>query len=222
MSNTPEKPNRYRTAAGGEGEHEPGSRDQVLRNKLGITSLRELERAETVALFDAQERYVSEITAETVFSANLICQMHRDWLGGIYEWAGTYRTVEMEKSGFRWPPARLVRQNMAAIERETLRVCTPCRPAEVSVVAEQIARVQADVLMVHPFREGNGRLARWVSDLMAMQAGYPAPEYGFTGKRKQQQRATYLAAVIRGYRTDYLPLTRFVAEAIGRALARRR
>jgi len=30
----------------------------------------------------------------------LICQMHREWLIGIYEWAGRYRTVEMQKGLF--------------------------------------------------------------------------------------------------------------------------
>lgn len=32
--------------------------------------------------------------------AALLRQMHRDWLGDIYEWAGKYRTVELEKEGF--------------------------------------------------------------------------------------------------------------------------
>ena len=71
---------------------------------------------------------------------------------------------------------------MAAVERQTLVRCTPCRPSALETVANAMARVQAELLLVHPFREGNGRLARWVSDLMSMQAGLPAVDYAFTGR----------------------------------------
>ncbi len=163
---------RYRTSAGVEGQFEPGSRKAVLRNKRGIRSKRAMDRAEFEALLAAQEAYLSIITVRTVFTTELICRMHRDWLGGIYEWAGRYRGVEMSKGGFFWPPARLVAQNMEGIERETLRKLTPCRPAAMPQVAAAMAQVQADLLMVHPFREGNGRLALGVrSD---GHAGWPA------------------------------------------------
>lgn len=153
-----------------------------------------------------------------MFTSELIRQMHRDWLGSIYAWAGSYRTVELEKAGFRWPPARLVAQNMQYIEQETLRQCTPCRPGSTTAVADLMARVQAELLMVHPFREGNGRLARWVCDLMAVQAGLPMPEYGFRGRGGWHNRERYLAAVVYGYRKDYAALVRFLVEALGRAL----
>ena len=85
-------------------------------------------------------------------------------------------------------------------------------------VAEQMARVQAELLMVHPFREGNGRMARWVCDLMAIQAGLPIPDYGFRGKGGKQNRERYLAAVVCGYRKDYQALARFLADAFRRVL----
>src|SRR4051812_18041904 len=122
---------RYDADEGIEGQSEPGSRGRVLRNKKGIRSVRIMDRAEYDALLAAQERYAASITSATRFSSKLICCMHFDWLGGIYEWAGRYRTVEMAKGAFRWPPAFLVAQNMVRVERETLSKCTPCRPAEV-------------------------------------------------------------------------------------------
>jgi len=70
----------------------------------------------------------------------------------------------------------------------------------------------------HPFREGNGRLARWVSDLMAFQAGLPAPDYGFVGRDAKRRQAAYLDAVRKGYIQDYEPLTAFFVEALERRL----
>ena len=34
-----------------------------------------------------------------------------------------------------------------------------------------IAMVHTELLLIHPFRDGNGRLARWLADIMAAQAG---------------------------------------------------
>ena len=211
---------RYVTGQGIEGEHEPGSRGRVLRNKLGLRSLRHIEEAETVALLRAQERYLGIITSETVVTAGLLCEMHREWLGEIYEWAGRYRSVELAKGAFRWPPARLVAQNMAVVEQETLRKFTPCRPGSVEEVARRMAEVQAEILLVHPFREGNGRLARWVCDLMAIQGGLPAPTYGFRGKGSEARRRQYMHAVLAGYARDYEPLTEVLLEGVERALRR--
>lgn len=95
---------RYR-ATGIEGEWQPGSGKRVLRNLQNIRLKAEMDRVEAAALVAAEERYLEIITNETVFTAELICRMHRDWLGEIYAWAGRYRTVEMQKGNFRWPPA---------------------------------------------------------------------------------------------------------------------
>ena len=82
-----------------------------------------------------------------------------------------------------------------------------------------MAEVHAELLMIHPFRDGNGRLARWLADLMALQAGLPAPQYDFEGRGKSARRERYLAAVTRGYGQNYEPLAAFFAEAINRRMA---
>jgi len=148
----------------------------------------------------------------------MLCRMHFDWLGPIYEWAGRYRTVELAKGDFRWPPAFRVGENMVAFEKGVLARCTPCRAGPLAEVARCIAEVHAELLLIHPFREGNGRLARWVSDLMALQAGLPAPDYGFVGRGARRRRAAYLKAVRKGYIQDYESLTAFFVEALERRL----
>lgn len=67
----------------------------------------------------------------------------------------------------------------------------------------------------------NGRLARWLADIMAAQAGMPLPDYAFTGTGGVANRKKYLEAVMQGYRRDYEPLTCFFAEALERRLATR-
>src|ERR1035437_5846612 len=85
---------RYDSDPGIEGEYEPRSGKRVLKNLLGIKTKAEMDRAEDKALEAMQQAYYENglVTAETQFTARLIQEMHKDWLGCIYEWAGEYRT----------------------------------------------------------------------------------------------------------------------------------
>ena len=103
---------------------------------------------------------------------------------------------------------------MLDFEHGILRQHTPCKPAALDEIAMSIAIVHAELLLIHPFRDGNGRLARWLADIIAAQAGYPAPAYGFSGRGSKKRRADYLLAVQQGYIENYLPLARFFEEDI--------
>ena len=210
-------PTRYTVPVGPENEYQPGSGRRVLRNHLGISRKSELDAAEFEYLVKVQARYLERvITGDTRFTAKLICQMHRDWLDPIYPWAGKYRSVELSKDGFTWPPAYLISRNMDALQRGALRRHTPCRPASLDIVAHRIAEVHAELMLIHPFREGNGRLGRWIADLMAFQAGLPAPSpaFRFSGRGSRQGRTQYIQAVNRGFDRDYEDLAAFFALAI--------
>jgi cell filamentation protein len=188
----------------------------VLKNRLGITRKREMDMVEYEALVKAQESYLHRVTPETRITAKYLCDMHRYWLGDIYDWAGKYRNVEVEKEGFRWPPARLLQRHMYTLESGLLRSNTPCKPGFVNEVAMVMAEVHAELLLIHPFRDGNGRLARWLASLMALQAGFPTPEYRFTGRGSTKERERYLSAVKRGYLKDYEPLADFFEDTMRR------
>jgi len=209
-------PSRYSVSTGVEGEYEPGSDGRVLRNKLGITDPVAMDRAEYEALLRVQEKYYGIIAPETRFTTSLIRRMHRGFLGRIYEWAGRYRSVDLERDGFAWPPAYLVAQNMRLFGREVLAVRTPCKPGPLQRVAGDIAVVHAELLLVHPFRDGNGRLARLIADLMSLQSGYPALDFGFENDSTASDE--YIRAVGMGYARRYERLTKLIAEAVGSSL----
>jgi cell filamentation protein len=62
---------------------------------------------------------------------------------------------------------------MAELERGALCQHTPCHGANGADAARALAEVHAELILVHPFRDGNGRLARILALLMALQAGPP-------------------------------------------------
>ncbi len=214
------QPIRYAAPQGAEAEFEPGSRGRVLRNLLGIRTSRAIGQAEYEALLKAKSEYMARMGPGTCFTADLVCRMHRDWLGHIYAWAGQYRSVDLQKGEFRWPPAYLVPQNMARLEAGLMRRHTPCRPGPLLEVCSRIAQIHAELLLIHPFRDGNGRLARWLAEIMAAQAGLPIPDYGFTGRGSGARHRQYLVAVTQGYVGNYDLLAAFFAEAVERRLGR--
>ena len=75
-------------ASGSQATFEPGSRQRVLSNLLGIRSVREMAEAESQALLTAQERLVNHFAADHRFTASDVCMTHRTWLGAIYPCAG--------------------------------------------------------------------------------------------------------------------------------------
>lgn len=116
------------------------------------------------------------------------------------------------------PPAARVAPNMTALEQGLLAQYTPCRPRDLAQTARHIAEIHSELLLIHPFREGNGRLADLMADLMAAQAGLPTPDYRFRGRGSRQERMRYLAAVKQGYLMRYDDLTGFFRESLTRGV----
>jgi cell filamentation protein len=200
--------------AGIEAEFEPGSRGRVLRNLLGIVRVRDMNLAESQALEIAQEAALDRFGPEHRFVAADICALHRLWLGPIYAWAGEYRNVNIGKAGFQFAHAPLIPGLMRELEQGALARLTPCRPASDPEIAAALAEVHAELILVHPFREGNGRLARMFALLMALQAGLPPLDFGplaGTGRRG------YIAAIHAGVGRDYSALATLFLRIIGRS-----
>jgi cell filamentation protein len=132
-----------------------------------------------------------------------------------------YRTAGGEQGVMQPGSHGRVLHNLLGITRKremdiALKRFTPCWPGTATDISHALAVVHAELLLIHPFREGNGRLARWLADLMAAQAGLYLPKYQFTGRGAQASRAEYLEAVQRGYAGDYRALETFFARALER------
>lgn len=200
---------------GVEAEFEPGSHHRVLRNLIGVRSVREMARRESEALLAATERLIDETRVDQRFTAADICRMHKLWLGHIYPWAGEYRQVNMGKGDFMFAAANQVPRLMQEFERGPLREFTPCQFEGTAVQANALGVVHAELILIHPFREGNGRCARLLATLMGLQAGLPALDFGgIRGAGKQR----YVAAIQAAMGRNYAPITAVFRAVIDRTL----
>jgi cell filamentation protein len=107
-------------------------------------------------------------------------------LGGIYAWAGRYRQVNLKKGTFSFAAAAQIPKLMVELGEGPLKRHTPCHSTSTETLAAALAEVHVELVLIHPFREGNGRVARLLAVLMALQAGLPALYFDNLSGRKRQ------------------------------------
>ena len=81
-------------------------------------------------------------------------QIHAYLFGGLYDFAGQIRTVNIAKGGFQFAMAQFLPQTLATIEQMP------------ETTFEEIADKYVEMNIAHPFREGNGRATRIWLDLI--------------------------------------------------------
>ncbi|HWA83186.1 MAG TPA: hypothetical protein VG820_07135, partial [Fimbriimonadaceae bacterium] len=96
---------RYLLPEGDDGEYEPGSGRRVLRNHLHLANPHRIEELETLAYESAIHDSIQRLDTRQGFTREYICDLHRNWLGGIYPFAGELRTVNVSKGLVTFCPA---------------------------------------------------------------------------------------------------------------------
>ena len=87
-------------------------------------------------------------------SIKCLQQIHAYLFGGLYDFAGQIRTVNIAKGGFQFAMAQFLQQTLVTIEQMP------------ETNFEEIADKYVEMNIAHPFREGNGRATRIWLDLI--------------------------------------------------------
>lgn len=202
--------NRYEVS-GTQGEFQNGSDHLVLANKLGITSPDEMNELELGLLTQLYEDVLVNALPERQLTVVDLKTWHRRWLGNVYAWAGQERTVNMSKGDFMFAAAPQIARLLAEFERTCLVKWTPCHGMDTESLVEAIAVTHVELILIHPFREGNGRLARLLIDVMAVQSGREPLDYS----EWEAHKTEYFAAIHQGLAGNYAPMKYWVTQAIG-------
>ena len=144
----------------------------ILKNKQGITDPEKLHALETQHLFKAYERAAQEYPETHQFTAQDVCILHQWFLSDIYPWAGTYRSVDLFSEDIRYCHALYIDNNMKTFGA-MLSQNTPFSPQwPKNEIVRRLSKIHGELVIIHPFRDGNGRVTRLLCDLMLMQAEY--------------------------------------------------
>lgn len=203
---------KYDTTGNVETQFEPGSDDRVLANMLGVSNAGEMDDIELDLLKRLHEDVLGSVEIDQRLTVADIRKWHRRWLGNVYVWAGQYRSLNMSKEDFVFAASGQVAKLMNILDKEVLSVRTPCAGMSEDQLTEAIAIVHIELILIHPFREGNGRLSRLVANVMALQAGLRQLDFTHWDER----RAGYIAAIQAGL-SDYEPMKSLVRRALHEA-----
>jgi cell filamentation protein len=143
---------------------------EVLRNKLGITDQLLLEAFES----DITSSRLIELELKPIkgkFDLKHLQAIHHAIFQDIYDWAGKIRTVDISRENSRFANMRMIdsasRKLFTKLAKENL--FTNQNIQEISL---KLAHYLSEINVLHPFRDGNGRVQRVFVAQLALAAGY--------------------------------------------------
>ena len=112
-------------------------------------------KLDEISLANAHRLYESgDIENMEVGTTRGLQQIHAYLFGGLYDFAGQIREVNISKGNFRFANCLYLKEALAAIEKMP------------EATFEDIIAKYVEMNVAHPFREGNGRATRIWLDMM--------------------------------------------------------
>jgi Fic-DOC domain mobile mystery protein B len=170
-----------------------------------IVSMDDLNEAEADNILTASNRWHRRrLTLDSLLDDKAVRDLHRDMFGDVWTWAGSYRSGLLNIGVHPTQVAVTVRD----LVDDAKFWFASDSPVDLDVAAVCLHHA---LVAIHPFPNGNGRHARFLTDLLLTVVGAPA----FTWGRRDlgpisDVRARYVAALRRADRGDYEALAEFV------------
>lgn len=169
--------------------------------------------AELEAIDLAYDKYIFKARRKTLqdgwFCDEFIRKVHFDMFGTIWDWAGKYRTKTLNLG---------IEPHLVAQQIQIL--CGDFNYWNSSdssmTVIEVAARVQNRLTRIHPFRNGNGRHARLITDIFFNSRGHRLPKWPQVQLMSHGEniREQYVAAMKAADQEDYSELMAFIEECL--------
>ena len=167
------------------------------------------------ALLEEAERDISSLCANHIefalppYDLNYFCALHKALFGDLNPWAGELRQIDISKGNTRFC-------SYQRIEIEVQKLFSAIDYGNTLVELSRddlviaIADLYADMNVIHPFREGNGRAQRVLFEHMIINCGYDI-DWSIV------EADEWLEANIKGYYCDYFLMRSIFEKCIGSA-----
>ncbi len=193
-----------------------GETRQVVELGLTITGKPLKDQAEARNLSHALD-FLEQLAgnADTPITERDIRQLHALVLSGLSDEAGSYRSVTVAISGSEYSPPgpESVPAQMEEFGQWLASVSTPGDDAFAGVPGlVAAAAAHTSFVTIHPFIDGNGRVARLLMNLLLMRYGYPIAIIA------KEDRLRYYDALELSQASDLTPFIRLLAECIEESL----
>ena len=155
---------------------------------------------------EAFDLMVKLVYAKKTLSQDIIQQIHEIVMKGMVEDSGKYRTENVRIVGSKTTPpsfskiVKLMDKYILDIKELKLK---PIKKA---------AFIHHELVRIHPFIDGNGRVSRLITNLYLMKQGYPPIVL------KKEDRYKYYQFLQTGDVGDLSPFANFIAQAVHESL----
>jgi Fic-DOC domain mobile mystery protein B len=178
-----------------------------------LTTRADRNAAEADAISLAYNKYIFEARRKKRgtqwLTDDFICRTHRDMFGSIWEWAGKYRK---DKLNIGVDP-HLIPEQIRLLCGDFLLWDSP---ASTMPVLEVAARLQNRLTKIHPFRNGNGRHARLITDIFFHSRVHTLPQWPQIQllHKGHEVRERYITAMKQADQGDFSFLIKFIEDCL--------
>lgn len=130
----------------------------VLINKLNIRDQSLLTEAESILVTSCSAKAEKELEFRGV-DLDFYKGIHRLIFGDLYDWAGTFRRINISKKGTVFCDCSEL-EHIGRMKFERLRQQNYLRGLSDEDFCGELTELYHELNMLHPFREGNGRTLR--------------------------------------------------------------
>lgn len=161
------------------------------RGQLAVAEAENIRRAVIRYLLGVPSRKVA------TFDFGWLLQLHREMFGDVWSWAGQIRDRPLSLGS----DPGLIGEHLAQL-RDDIHGREPSMPS----VLEQAVLIHHRAVQIHPFRNGNGRWSRMLSNIWLRIHECPIVEWPATIVAESPIRSKYLACLRAADAGDMKPL----------------
>ena len=183
----------------------PDRNTRFVEASLGILSYAELAPLPGERVLACEEAIVTGAFAGQPLDEHLLLEFHRRICGDLVpDWAGHWRTVEVQVGNLRPPAPHRVPLLLRDYSADLAARWSSVFPLAGPLAVETLAFAEGRLLTIHPFVDFNGRVTRlWLREVLH-RARLPQVILTATG---DAGRAEYFAALEAADRLDWQPLS---------------
>jgi cell filamentation protein len=174
-------------------------------NLLGLTRREEVDLEEAKGFFVAENSLGKLLLNEPYSNARLM-ELHSVALGKLYSWAGKYRRHDLVVGSHTPPEWNKVPNLMAQFQYEVNQF------VESNISSDEkwllLAKTHHRLVWIHPFVNGNGRIARLLNNWLAVKFGYFLGKEPILSIRSEQQ--SYISALREADNGNYVPIQQII------------
>ena len=173
----------------------------VCINYLKTTDNTLIQKQEDLKLLELYHHLVENFDISLSFGFSTLSSWHTFIFENIYPFAGELRTVEMSKGDkddvWTW---RMEFLNGIPKLDSMIKKVSSNSYDNLDMITDDLAELVSEFLFIHPFRDGNGRVSRLLSDVILAKNGFPM--IGLKLKKSDN----YIQRVHDGYDCNYEPM----------------